>query len=62
MRDGGMCVDRRVFLGLMAVGAASGSWVFSPAIAQDTAPSPQTAPFSFDWLVEEAGGVAASDL
>jgi len=57
-----MCVDRRVFLGLMAVSAASGSWVLTPAFAQDDAASSQTQPFSFDWLVEEAGRLASSDF
>ncbi len=54
-----MRVDRRVFLGLLAVGAASG--MSSPAFSDD-APPAETTPFSFDWLIEETGRLAAADF
>jgi periplasmic glucans biosynthesis protein len=57
-----MDLDRRAFLELLAIGAASSSLFCAPALAEGGAPAPQSTPFSFDWLVEEAGRLAASDF
>ena len=55
-----MGIDRRAFLGLLAISATSSSLVHGPALAQNDAAPPPVRPFSFDWLVEEAGRIAAS--
>lgn len=58
-----MWVDRRLFLGLLAAGASSAVFPREEAWAQQ--PPPPSDPvdaFSYEWLVEEATRLAASDF